>query len=1412
MRRKIRNDKVLRAISIGLAAMIAVTATPVSVLAEENNQEEQQTTPTPESASADATEKADEAKEYTGTLEDGDKDATGTIGTKAQEALDDVAKAEAAVKAGNNLAGTASQVTSAMNALLADGKPGGDGYAQVKNSEDTERDAETAFGVKLNDNGTVNNQAGLNNKVSDANTAIKNAEDAKTAAGSALKGVDGAITTANGLISTASGKQSTADESTKTANTAIETKAGIDSKTQEKLNGIKSTLEAAVVETDINKAVGDAAQASLDALGVVGDQLQIAEQALQQAVGAADDAEKHSASYNRQQMIALANAAQNAADNANNAVKEADKAVTTAKQKEKEAAKAVSDAQTALTNAQNDAAAALKEYKKKIDEINVSIKTANSDRAEAKSAMEEANKAIDNALKLMEDTTDPSVEGAKKKVEAMNSAITAANKAIEKVTGLSTKAASDRLKWTNQRLQTQIDNLTGAKKTYDEAIAKTGEAAANKEAAENLLTELDGLINGLNNVYAGRIKEVDVDINDLKALLSGYNGSYKQLADTAEGAQGEVNSQAGILVSIVNEKNLFGDSEENKNLTADQIVAKYNTAVSDNETLDTTISTLAGQISEKENTIKYCNENEGSFKTAYDNSNGEVAKDEAALNKKYVYSYNAETKQYEFETDKDGNPVYCKEYNDLVELSRKKEADREEYMCGSEILGKDVMPTYSEGDSRYIKVGDGTVTSTGKPESLNLNDKDVSISGYGSVFEVVGDKLIETIPYSYDVYRNTGKKIEGYEGNSYICPNSQGEPSEDAARKEILRMLLNGNNLLNASLKPSDLSIGRDGKTVTVSISKDDRIEDYTFGFSITDIQIHEKLDYYSATYNATIKEKQLNAYGSYNVVKEYDFKEYKLTTIEGDYTTEAKQAQETLRTIDNEADTAKKSINDHKKTRDEKLKAWDDLKTMRSDAADALYGYYSDGTKDKPADGSLLVQKSKAEETYQNNDTIISALGSTVSQYNTALNYKGVADENLKKANEFDPEKATGLTEDQKTWYQNALNAKQTILDEKEKAKGYKDQVSRALTNLETSLKNSKDGAGEYNTADGLIKDAQDRLGVVSTKITALNKLKETAIGSLTGKGEKVNDATGDTKINTLFESIQSKLSGLAKFNSDDYDPLDYVAANGYKTEDYLKLGETSELSLDSVNKDLAAAINTAAGILETAKNSLKEAIGLRQNAEMVLYGGCTVLDDEGKERFVEVSDYKEKNIKYYADLAQEAADRAAKALADWRAPRDDDDDDDDDDDSSSSSSTGVYTYTGTSTGIPVYDLTGMTSGDTGRGVAGARTGRTVARGGAADTSGVLGVKSEKVETPAKEDTKTEKSGENTKQSTGDQNLTKVENNLVPLADTPFEEGMNMNYLWLLAAAAAAGAGAYGYDKHRKKVAANDETKKYKK
>ena len=176
------------------------------------------------------------------------------------------------------------------------------------------------------------------------------------------------------------------------------------------------------------------------------------------------------------------------------------------------------------------------------------------------------------------------------------------------------------------------------------------------------------------------------------------------------------------------------------------------------------------------------------------------------------------------------------------------------------------------------------------------------------------------------------------------------------------------------------------------------------------------------------------------------------------------------------------------------------------------------------------------------------------------------------------------------------------------------------------------------------------------------------------------------------------------------------------------------------------------------------------------------------------------------------------------------DDDGDSYEESGSSSSSTtgGTYTYGGTGTGtsattLASLDLTGLTTDDL---RAGTGRSRTVARGGAgagaaggAATQGVLGVKAEaQTSTGNKTDGDTsDTSGGNgsnngSNNGSGNQQAVKVENPITPLADKPIEEGPNMSLLWLLGAGAAAGAGAYGYDKHKKKVAANNESKKYKK
>ena len=162
-----------------------------------------------------------------------------------------------------------------------------------------------------------------------------------------------------------------------------------------------------------------------------------------------------------------------------------------------------------------------------------------------------------------------------------------------------------------------------------------------------------------------------------------------------------------------------------------------------------------------------------------------------------------------------------------------------------------------------------------------------------------------------------------------------------------------------------------------------------------------------------------------------------------------------------------------------------------------------------------------------------------------------------------------------------------------------------------------------------------------------------------------------------------------------------------------------------------------------------------------------------------------------------------------------------DDEDVTPSSTTPGSGSFVTYTTPENEFTLVPLGAGGMGAGAGAAAQGRAVASNRAADRSGVLGVRTDEtegtknvvVDTTKKDNSaSSDKKDSKGSKDTNKQKLVKVENNLVPLADTPFEEGAGMNWAWLLAAAAAAGAGAYGYGKHKKAVAANEEMKKYKK
>ncbi len=271
---------------------------------------------------------------------------------------------------------------------------------------------------------------------------------------------------------------------------------------------------------------------------------------------------------------------------------------------------------------------------------------------------------------------------------------------------------------------------------------------------------------------------------------------------------------------------------------------------------------------------------------------------------------------------------------------------------------------------------------------------------------------------------------------------------------------------------------------------------------------------------------------------------------------------------------------------------------------------------------------------------------------------------------------------------------------------------------------------------------------------------MQKEAVAALKAKSvddKLVLDDKTTVEILSLNSSLKTTLAGLTKYTPADYDALEYVHPE-FMTLDVI--------SIDSLSETLAAAINTASGVIEEQKS--------------ILAGLAT----KKTELTQQVED-----IKGQAADAQKEADRANDALRRWRAPEDDSDSTDDssyDDGTIISQTQGVNLLTLDGIGLP-----GATNR---RGVAGVRNANTTAIG------------ANQIPLAASVDLNN-KADSNKVTDDGTGTGKKIGDNLVPLAATPFEDQQGSGMAWLIATLAAAAAGAGGYGYNRRKKMSNNKT-----
>lgn len=377
----------------------------------------------------------------------------------------------------------------------------------------------------------------------------------------------------------------------------------------------------------------------------------------------------------------------------------------------------------------------------------------------------------------------------------------------------------------------------------------------------------------------------------------------------------------------------------------------------------------------------------------------------------------------------------------------------------------------------------------------------------------------------------------------------------------------------------------------------------------------------------------------------------------------------------------------------------------------------------------------------------------------------------------------------------QAVADANQAVTDAntaKQKAAGAAEAEKAALENYDTAMNKL---TAAKTKLEGLTLNNQN---YAKKTFGAYTTVKTVNSSQLTGKYTSIQEATytGPSEI-----SDDKKVAKIDQINKIGFDKvIGYIDSilTGVQSKEGLVLDEDDNRFVESLYEELGEA--DASKIVEMI-SEIKEA-GIQAQAAKAAYEDAKQKSTDANKAASEA----EKKAGEAKIIAQKAVELSGRVLP----ARENDDDDDSSSDEPATPEVGGYVATSADTIVltPVSlvadaaGVVGVRSGRTSRGVAGVRV-ENVNDEGAVEATKPAVDKNDKAVAP--EDDNAKKDAKKT--------VKKIDNNEVPLAESPFEDGAEMSWWWLLLLfAAAAGTGIYIYENRKRKAANADEMRKYKK